>query len=523
MPVMLRRSSAPGETWDAWAAIGTLVPELDPARRLEGLPRLLEEAFDAVAPDWLALGRSLAEGGDAVLAHAPTAAANVSDLGLMLAWSRLVAGWAMGGRRVLVVCPDPWLFRHLAALPGVEAGPPPPLAAAEAWLASRGLLARLRVGLRMARAALAFRRSMPPPGKVWLLVYGHPASTPEGDDAYFGSLMREMPELHRVLHVDCGPDQARRLGEGGRTVSLHGFGSPWTALALWRRRWRTRPGGPLAWLIRRAAALEGGTGGPAMIAWQIHCQERFLAAAKPYRVAWPWEHHSWERAFVRACRRQGVATLGYQHATVGWREWNQGPDSDPAGTAGLPDRILCVGEAYRERLVGYHVPEDVVGVAGALRYAAGRMPRFDPAAPVFVALPFDSALAAEIVDALRPLARKGWRFLVKDHPMTPYAFAPEPGLERSAVRLSDLEGVAAVVYCATTVGLEAVLVGLPTVRFLPAERPVLDVMPAGLTVPAATATDLEAVLAAAAPGPVLERSRVFAAPDPAIWREALFG
>lgn len=522
MAVLLRRSTMPAAGgWDAWIAISRTGPDLDPARRLANLAPQLESAFDAAMPDWLALGRSLAGQPTARLAHTPTSASNISDFGVMLAWSRLVAGWATEARCILVLCDDPWLFRHLAGMPGVEAGAPPPLQGTEIRLALRGLLARLRVSWRMARAALALKNGGGGIGQSWILVYGHPASTENGDDAYFGTLMRELPGLRRLLHVDCGIDLARRLGQDGRTVSLHGFGSPWAALGLWRKRWHPRAEGSHSWLVRRAAALEGGTGTPAMIAWQIHCQERFLERTKPRLVAWPWEHHSWERVFVAACRARKVVSLGYQHAAVGWREWNQGPGSDPAGSAGLPDRILCLGEAHRRRLAGYGVPEDRMAIGGALRYTAAQMPRHDKRAPVFVALPFDPGLAREMVEAVRPLAGSGRTFLVKDHPMTPYPVPNEPGLSQTATGLSGQEAVSAVIYCATTVGLEAALAGLPTLRFLPAARPVLDVLPDGLAVPAAGADGLATALDRLQPGPPLDRSMIFATPDHTLWKALL--
>ena len=47
-----------------------------------------------------------------------------SDYGsLMLAWSKLIERVAGGSERVLVLCDDPWLFRHLAGLPNVTSGP----------------------------------------------------------------------------------------------------------------------------------------------------------------------------------------------------------------------------------------------------------------------------------------------------------------------------------------------------------------------------------------------------------------
>ena len=514
MAVLLHAGgNVPDRGWDRWCAIACSPGNLAPAAQLDGLGERLESAFDAAAADWYVLAKDLGQAADAALAHAPACAANISDLGQMLAWRRVVAELARAPETVLVLCADPWLFRDLAALPGVSAtSPPPPLWPVVLKLALRGWLSRARVAWRCARAALS--RHGTAKGGSCLLVYGHPRSSADGTDAYFGGLMTELPGLTRVLHVDCPTDRAHALGG----VSLHGFGSPWRALGLVFAKWRPRSGD---WLVRRAAALEGATGTPAMIAWQIHCQSRWLAAAGPKVVAWPWENHSWERHFVRTARALGVATIGYQHATVGWREWNYGPAGNADGIDSLPDRILCVGDSDRSRLVRYGVPAGRLFIGGALRFGDAAMPHHDSAAPIFVALPFDGAVSAEIVGALRPLGAAGRQFLVKPHPMTPFAFPDSAGLSCTAIPLGDLPAVSAVIYCMTTVGLEALLAGLPVLRFRPAGKVALDIVPEGFAVPSAGAPDLSAMLDDLAPVAAPLRSHVFAPPDLDLWRSAL--
>ncbi|MFD2235477.1 hypothetical protein [Phaeospirillum tilakii] len=511
---------------DGWIA-------LDGAAGADGPPlpdpgAALEAAFTASAPVWWELGRTLAAGRGAGLAHAPACVANASDLGQMLAWTQLIDQWAAERRRVLVLCRDPWLFRHFAARPGVEpVDRAPPLWPAALRLALRGLAARGRVAVRMALAAWRLRRQRraAPTGGAHLLVYGHPASRP-GHDAYFGDLMAELPELGRLLHVDCPPRRALALAADGRTRALHAWGAPWFALArLPWARWRpdlapVAPG--LRWLVRRAAALEGGTGQAAMILWQLHCQRRWLAAVRPRRLAWPWENHSWERALVRAARARGVATVGYQHSVIGRQMFNYAAHAlaDPAAT--LPDRVLCSGAATLEQLAGWGVARSRLAIGGALRFSAPLAVVRDAAAPVFVALPFDQAVAAEMVAAARAAAAQGWRFVVRDHPMTPFAFAESPGVTRAEGGLGAQAAVAAVVYAATTVGLEAILAGLPTLRFRPAGRVSLDILPDGIAVPVCDGTGLAAALAALAPPTAPPgREAVFAAIDPAPWRTLL--
>jgi len=521
MTVLLHRSTnLPVAGWDQWVAIEAGPPRLDPATRLAGIDTALESAWPEGAADWLELaGMLAAQGNGAELAHAPACAGNASDLGMMLTWTRLVGRWAAGSDRVLVICDDPWLFRHFAALPGVRAGTPPGLMgpAVRAWL--RGLAARLAVSARMARTALAWRaaaRDLPTAAPA-LLVYGHPASDADGGDAYFGALMAEVPDLVRLLHVDCPLSRARALS-GPRTAALSGFGSPLVALGLWLRRWRPRPEGPQAWLVRRAATREGATGTPAMIAWQIHCQRRWLDSHRPRRVLWPWENHSWERVFVGDCRSRAIATIGYQHATIGRLELNYHPGEPPR----LPDRILCAGPFGRDALATWGVADEVLAVAGAWRFTAPARRTPTPGGAVFVALPADRPISLQMIRAIVPLSQQGLRFVVREHPMTPVGFVPGPGLERATGPLPTVEGIATVLYAGTTVGLEAALAGLPVVRFCPDDRLANDILPAGIELAAAGAANLAATLAAARPLPSLA-TPLFAAVDVEFWRRLATG
>ena len=361
MTVLLRQPAdlPAASDYTSWAAITGEPRGLDPARLRPDLAADLERAFDDSAEEWWSVARTLAGAPGAAFAHAPAAAANVSDFGVMLAWTRLIDRWAREAQPTLVLCDDPYLFRHFAARAGITAGCAPALALRALRLMLRGTCARLAVSVRLAAAALAMGgdHAKARRGGAWLLAYGHPASTPDGDDGYFGDLMRSLSGLTRALHVDCAPARARALA-GARTVSLHAFGGPLAALSLVFTRWRPTPAqrrGPLGWLVRRAAALEGGTAQAAAIRWQTLCQAAWLRTVKPASVAWPWENHAWERALVRDARRHGVHTIGYQHSVIGRQMLNYAPFSAPDGAACLPDNILCAGDSTRRRLLAWGV------------------------------------------------------------------------------------------------------------------------------------------------------------------------
>ena len=105
--------------------------------------------------------------------------------------------------------------------------------------------------------------------------------------------------------------------------------------------------------------------------------------------------------------------------------------------------------------------------------------------------------------------------------MTPFAFADEDGVTRTDRTLGEQKELSAVVYAATTVGLEAVLAGIPTLRFRPRGRIALDILPRGVEVPAVDSESLDAALSHAMEPPHLPLERVFAPVDAALWRSTL--
>ena len=62
------------------------------------------------------------------------------------------------------------------------------------------------------------------------------------------------------------------------------------------------------------------------------------------------------------------------------------------------------------------------------------------------------------------------------------------------IPLTRQENLAGVLFAATTVGLESVLAGLPTWRFLPDNTIAMDVLPDDMTVPAVSAAELNVAL-----------------------------
>jgi hypothetical protein len=527
MALILRRSDdvagvAASTPWIA--TTGTEPPTGRPAK-LPGAARMLHDAFDAIRHEWWSLGCALAAAPGGWMSHAASCGSMNSDLGVMLAWNLIAREIAARFGDVLMICDDPWLFRHFATQPGVAAGKAPPLRAREARLAVRGVLARVNLALRLVLAALRLRRQLQAASNApTLLVYGHPASEAAGGDAYFGALMHDLAGVARVVHTDCDAERAAALGAERKAVSLHGFGRPLQALAGIFCRWRPEAAalrGPYGWLVRRAAAFEASGAAAAATRWQALCQGAWLDAARPRTVTWPWENHPWERALVREARRRGIATIGYQHTVVGRQMFNMSPHSDPAGLAVLPDMILCNGPAYCAQLERLGVPAERMIVAGALRVTPGKPEHYDPEGPVFVALPADPRITAQLLAALRHAAPPGRRFLVKKHPMYPAEFAETETIRHTAAVLQAQPSVAAVLHATGTVGLEAMLSGYPTIRFLPEGLVAIDIMPDGLAPTVTDAEGLAAALATLPQPPRIAEGAVIAPVDLAIWRRYL--
>lgn len=526
MPASGSRLASGEYPFDLWISVTGTTVSLPVEKSFPDLPRRLQQHFDDIRNDWLALARQIGASKRGGLTHVATGAAYINDFGLMLAWTALVKSLIREDRRILVVCDDPWVFRHLARIESVDAGTPPPLWPVAGKLFLRGIAARAMLALRLVRAAtvLAGTRAAARKGSPAILVYGHPGSDASGKDAYFGPLMSEIPGLGRALHTDCMVTRARDLCREGCSYSLHAWGSRLAAAALVFLRWRLPRhlrDGDQHWLLRRAAAHENSGGALAMTRWQSHCQGRWLADMRPSTVAWPWENHPWERQFVRSARRLGTATVGYQHAVIGRHQFNFSPVSNPDGAKSLPDTIMCNGAAYREQLLGLGHEAGRLRIGGAFRVGAESSAFYDPNGPVYIALSSIQPISRQMLAVAAMPGLADTRFVVKDHPLYPIAFSETGMLERTGLTIPESAGLRAVLYSTGTTGLEGLLAGVPTYRFLPADRIAPDILPDGIKVPELPADELESALLSPEPPPPLDWATIMAPVDLEIWRSTL--
>lgn len=500
MPILLHHSTdiPPSQSYQRWVVIGNSDCNLPINKKCKNISEKLEVAFSKNILKWVSIAKKVGVEKSATLAHMPTCAANICDFGLMLAWESILSDLASEKYNTLVVCDDPWLFRHLKDLDEVTFGSLPALWTKCFILFLRGYLARARVAFQalisciiLRKQKLNFQNNL-----SYILVYGHPNSNSEGDDGYFGTLLKLHPNLKRILHVDARVSRVRALESKYKTASLHSWGSMIYSFLLPFKKWRPSREvikGPLGFLIYRSACLEGGTGSAAMISWQIHCQRRWLEAVQPRVIAWPWENHSWERALVSQSKQRKIMTIGYQHSVVGSLP-NYFSSSNPKDVSGLPDKIACNGSSSKKQLISKNIPIEKLYNVGALRQVITKKVVYDPKAPIFVALPFDNIIAKQMIAACKKITSNTRVFLIKGHPMSPVQFNETQGVFKTNRSFLEQERVSVVLFTATTVGLESWLCGIPTIRFLPEDKIAYNILPNEVSAPTATAENLEKIL-----------------------------
>ncbi len=514
--------------WLAVTGTDTMAIGLDPAQRLSDLAERLEEAFVTSRETWWRLGCQLYTQPTGNIGHMTACASFGSDFGVMLAWLHLVGDLAQQkDQETLVLCDDPWLFRALAALPGVDASSAPGIRRVRWQRRLRGIAARLKTAIRLALTSQTTRRfaSHIKDKKAAIVVYGHPQSRVDGHDAYFGDLTVKVPGIARLLHTDCSADRARQLCQDTNTASLHAFGHP--GFALFRLpfvRWRPRTSDlsvPHAWLVDRAQTLENSGGGPAINVWQMHCQARWLRQIKPTAVAWPWENFAWERAMVRSAHALGVRTVGYQHTVVGPHQFNYSVHANPDGFDSIPDTIAANGPAYRADLITLGMPETRVVDAGAFRFKPDTVKRFDPNGHVFVPLSGNLKIAGSQLNVARQLAESGRTVLVKAHPMYPVRIPEAANLSETEIPFTEQTNLSAVIFTTGASGIEALLAGVPSLRLCGEDYISINILPHGVSCAKSGLTEAKNALDKLSAPPEISWQDIFSSPDYTKWKALL--
>jgi hypothetical protein len=213
-------------------------------------------------------------------------------------------------------------------------------------------------------------------------------------------------------------------------------------------------------------------------------------------IIYPFENQPWDKMLCLAAEEsdKNVKLVGYQHSMVPLMELNYFLGVGECSNMPLPHLIVTNGEYTLNLLrnAGYGERELVNG--GALRYEyihkidKGWGRKNKASKTILVAMPYSRNLTEELLtslfNAFLDLAGEEIRFVIKFHPEVP--------LESLRVQLpawpayfqktdkpipETLKEVNLVIYSSSTVGLEALLHGVPVVRYY--SEHTLDLDPLG--------------------------------------------
>ena len=112
--------------------------------------------------------------------------------------------------------------------------------------------------------------------------------------------------------------------------------------------------------------------------------------------------------------------------------------------------------------------------------------KVDSMGPHYVALSAIPGIAQNMMEAIKPLAAKGLRFIVKDHPLYPFKINESANLRRTSKTIPEVTGIASILYATGTPGLEGLFGGIPTFRLMMDDGIALDIMPPGVSAEATT-------------------------------------
>ena len=508
-----------------WYGITGTSPNLDENKIVNNIAELLEENFTDIGDLWWSIGKKLGKTRGGNLAHLPTAASYNSDFGQFLAWTKLTKKLAAKQEKYLAICDDPWVYRQLSMIPGVSSVRPPPLWKKKYFLIVRGYLARLRLVVKNLIALLLFigKKKSAKKHQMAIVAYAHPSSTPEGFDAYFGDLMKLIPSILRLIHTDGSIKFSRSL-IGEQTFSLHSWGNAVFCLSLIFKKWApdfTEIKSNYLWLIKRSVLIENGSAVIAGNAWQMYCQERCIKTLMPKKVLWPWENHPWERELTRSAHKEGIQTLGYQHAVIGIQQFNPCPRSNVDGLKSIPSKVICSGLAYYKQLIKWGIPEDKLVVGGAFRFKKSDNVKYDPKGPVFVAASADAKITETLMKSVTLAQGKGRKFIVKMHPLYPQKIIESKDILITKNTIPEQDKISAVVYGTGASGLEGLLAGIPTFRLRLHDKVAVNVLPEGVDAVPFSVNELGEKLDKAVPPREVSWENIYAPVILDVWREQL--
>lgn len=331
----------------------------------------------------------------------------------------------------------------------------------------------------------------------------HPSSfTPANgyQDVYFGALVEHLANSERRTMV-LGLVQERPLEQHKNLRNLKFdipvlpleyfltlgsiLASAAQAFVMYARRWRIRgaveiDGLDLRLLVERSVRDSCNSGELFMSLRVFHSARRVAQSLNVTRLLYPYENRSWEKMLLLGSRSASPETqmVGFQHGAINPSLTNLILEKEESVITPMPDIILTPGAVGKERLErDSNYPQGIIKSACALRrpplIKTSDQDHRKPISRILVAL---SAGLDEYVNILTALDQalagvKDFDVRIRPHPAVPIesalSVAPLSGQAFYSVSngtlADDLQWTDLVIYASSTVGLEAVAVGIPAI------------------------------------------------------------
>ena len=233
-------------------------------------------------------------------------------------------------------------------------------------------------------------------------------------------------------------------------------------------------------LVKRAIRSAKSSGSFLLNLRVLYSARRLARDLQIDRCFYPYENRSWEKMLNIGVKRASPATrmVGYQHASITLSHTNFALGCQESGIIPLPDVIMTTGPIVRDRLEREgNYPQGVLKVGCALRQDPvirdGARARRGRVTHILMAL---STSLEEYTGCLTFLeealaGQEGYQLRIRPHPAIPI----QPALEiaplgshdffatSSGPLAEDLEWADVVLYASSTVGMEAVSQGIPSI------------------------------------------------------------
>lgn len=340
---------------------------------------------------------------------------------------------------------------------------------------------------------------------VLMVTLVHPGSVPtpgQFKDTYFGGLSQWLRKRHVTVRVGGIVDRlsirlARAFCMRGKDQGLLPFdampGVSDIFLCAWEAYRSYRVSKSDDYLVEiegvridalvRAAVREAHTSGNVFFSFCVYRASSCLVTAVHVSVAlYPYENRAWEKMFLMGVRVVSPQTrlVGYQHASVTPSHTNFMMTEKEKVVMPLPDVIVTMGAVTRDWLIreGHHSPEGLI-VGCSLRQARSnvetqRKRRNGRPHRILVALATGIGEYVRVLTFLPQavVAMDQWEITVRPHPtirlseavkLLPDGCLGFPCTISSGSLADDLAWADVVLYASSTVGIEAVGAGVPSV------------------------------------------------------------